>query len=51
VYAATAAIADITTGPPNGGCPVECQPGPGWNFVTGLGSPRTGIDEAIADAP
>jgi hypothetical protein len=50
VYAATSAIAGIATGPPNGGCPVECQPGPGWNFVTGLGSPRSGIDEAVADA-
>jgi PQQ-like domain len=51
VYAATSALGDITTGPPNGACPKECMPGPGWDFVTGLGSPRTGIDAAIAGAP
>jgi hypothetical protein len=51
VYAATSALGDITTGPPNGACPKECMPGPGWDFVTGLGSPRTAIDAAIAGAP
>jgi hypothetical protein len=51
VYAATSALADITTGPPNGACPRECVPGPGWDFVTGLGSPRSGIDAAVAAAP
>lgn len=51
VYAATSALGDITTGPPNGACPVECQAGPGYDFVTGLGSPRVGIDKALAAAP
>jgi hypothetical protein len=51
VYAASSALGDITTGPPNGRCPDECQAGPGYDFVTGLGSPRAGIDQALAAAP
>jgi hypothetical protein len=51
VYGATSALADITTGPPNGACPKECLAGPGYDYVTGLGSPRAGIDAAIAAAP
>ena len=51
VYAATSALGDITTGPPNGGCPKDCTAGPGYDFVTGLGSPRAGIDAAVAAAP
>jgi hypothetical protein len=51
VYAATSALGDITAGPPNGGCPKECTAGPGYDFVTGLGSPRAGIDAAVAAAP
>ncbi len=51
VYAASSALGDITTGPPNGDCPSECQAGPGYDFVTGLGSPRAGIDKALAAAP
>jgi hypothetical protein len=39
-----------TTGPPNGPCPTECKPGTGYDFVTGLGSPRAGIDQALAAA-
>jgi Subtilase family len=50
VYAATSAIASITSGPPNGACPGECRPGSGWDFITGLGSPRRGVDEIIATA-
>jgi hypothetical protein len=51
VYAATSALGDITAGPPNGGCPKDCTAGPGYDFVTGLGSPRTAIDAAVAAAP
>ncbi|HEY1918838.1 MAG TPA: PQQ-binding-like beta-propeller repeat protein [Streptosporangiaceae bacterium] len=51
VYAATSALADITLGESNGACPSECVAHPGYDFITGLGSPRTGIDAAIAAAP
>jgi hypothetical protein len=51
VYAATANLGDITTGPPNGPCPSQCQAGTGYDFVTGLGSPRAGLDQALAAAP
>jgi subtilase family serine protease len=51
VYAATPALGDITAGPPNGICPQECLAGAGYDFVTGLGSPRTAIDAAMAAAP
>jgi hypothetical protein len=43
---AGSALADITTGPPNGICPRECVAGPGYDFVTGLSSPRAAIDAA-----
>lgn len=38
---------DITTGPPNGGCPILCAPGPGYDYVTGLGSPQSGLEGAL----
>jgi hypothetical protein len=41
-------IARITTGPDNGFCPVGCAPGSGYDEITGLGSPRSGIDAALA---
>lgn len=41
---------DITTGS-NGTCGAVCAAGPGYDFVTGLGSPRSGIDTALAAAP
>jgi subtilase family serine protease len=44
----TTVIAPITTGPANGYCPVGCNPGPGYDEITGLGSPRAGIDAALA---
>jgi subtilase family serine protease len=50
IYSLTTGLARITSGPPNGLCP-DCQPGPGYDFITGLGSPRTGIDQALATAP
>jgi hypothetical protein len=51
IYSLTTGLARITSGPPNGLCPVECEPGPGYDFITGLGSPRAGIDQALAAAP
>jgi subtilase family serine protease len=44
-------LAPITSGPDNGFCPVGCAPGPGYDEITGLGSPRAGIDTALASAP
>jgi subtilase family serine protease len=41
---------DVTTGS-NGSCGAVCTAGPGYDFVTGLGSPRSGIDTALAAAP
>ena len=41
-------LAPITTGAQNGFCPVGCTPGPGYDEITGLGSPRPGIDTALA---
>lgn len=46
----SAEIADITAGPANGFCPVGCLAGPGYDQVTGIGSPRAGIDAALAAA-
>jgi subtilase family serine protease len=43
-------LADITTGA-NGRCGPVCTAGPGYDLVTGLGSPRPGIDTALATAP
>jgi subtilase family serine protease len=41
---------DVTSGS-NGSCGAVCTAGPGYDFVTGLGSPRPGIDSALAAAP
>jgi hypothetical protein len=43
-----AVIAPVTAGPANGYCPDGCTPGPGYDEITGLGSPRAGIDGALA---
>ena len=43
-------LADITSGPPIGLCPTGCSAGTGFDAVTGLGSPRSGIDTALAGA-
>jgi subtilase family serine protease len=43
------ALFDVTTGS-NGDCGATCNAAPGYDFVTGLGSPRRGIDRALADA-
>jgi hypothetical protein len=39
------------TGGSNGTCGAVCDAGPGYDFVTGIGSPRRGIDTALAAAP
>jgi PQQ enzyme repeat/PQQ-like domain len=46
----SSALAPVTTGPDNGFCPDGCMPGPGYDEITGLGSPRAGIDTALATA-
>jgi hypothetical protein len=61
IYRVRTGLADITqgqTGPlssssEDGGvaCGAQCQAGPGYDYVTGLGSPRPGIDTALAAAP
>lgn len=42
------ALADITSGPANGICPTQCAPATGYDFVTGIGSPRSGMDVVLA---
>jgi subtilase family serine protease len=51
IYGLTTGFADITTGPTNGTCGAICTPGTGFDFVTGRGSPRKGIDLALKAAP
>ena len=49
VYSLSAAqLAPVTTGPDNGFCPVGCTPSAGYDEITGLGSPRAGIDASLA---
>lgn len=51
IYSLPASVlAPVTTGPDNGFCPVGCTPGPGYDEITGMGSPRAGIDAALAEA-
>ncbi|HWK93394.1 MAG TPA: hypothetical protein VNR17_14155 [Luteimicrobium sp.] len=47
VYSLGDALSDVTTGA-NGLCGAECTAGPGYDTVTGLGSPLAGIDKALA---
>ena len=49
VYSATSGLSDVTTGT-NGTCGSICTAGPGYDFVTGRGSPRPGIDIALKNA-
>lgn len=49
-YGLSTGLADITGGT-NGTCGAVCTAGPGYDFATGLGSPRAGIDTALAAAP
>jgi subtilase family serine protease len=52
IYSLPASVlAPITTGADNGFCPVGCTPTTGYDEITGLGSPRPGIDTALAAAP
>jgi subtilase family serine protease len=46
----SAALFDVTTGS-NGPCGAICTATPGFDAVTGLGSPRRGIDSILAAAP
>jgi len=51
VYSNPSAFHDITRGS-NGSCGAECQAGPGWDFVTGLGSPMAPlVVDALIAAP
>jgi subtilase family serine protease len=51
IYAAAGQLGDIVSGPSNGYCPTICSAGTGYDFVTGLGSPRSGLDATLAAAP
>jgi|SRR5580658_137523 subtilase family serine protease len=51
VYANPLAFHDITKGS-NGNCGTECEAGPGYDFVTGLGSPMAPqVVDALVAAP
>jgi hypothetical protein len=43
-------LAPVTSGPSNGACPTGCTPSAGYDEITGMGSPRAGIDSALAAA-
>ncbi|MFF7337118.1 hypothetical protein ACFZAT_07210 [Streptomyces sp. NPDC008163] len=47
VYGLGGALRDITAGS-NGYCGAECTAGPGYDTVTGLGSPNAGTDKALS---
>ncbi|MFC1442389.1 hypothetical protein ABUW04_29465 [Streptacidiphilus sp. N1-10] len=47
VYALGSKLNDVTTGS-NGLCGTECTAGPGFDTVTGMGSPLAGVDTALA---
>ena len=51
IYGLTSGLADITSGSTNGTCGAICTPTAGYDFVTGRGSPRVGIDLALKAAP
>lgn len=50
IYALTSGLADITTGT-NGTCGSVCSAKSGYDFVTGRGSPRSGIVSALTAVP
>ncbi|MCJ7673155.1 MAG: hypothetical protein MUP67_14095 [Acidimicrobiia bacterium] len=50
IYGLTTGMADITSGT-NGTCGTICTAGTGYDFVTGKGSPRKGIDAALKATP
>jgi subtilase family serine protease len=49
LYGVSTGLADITSGT-NGTCGATCTATTGYDFVTGLGSPRPGIDTALKAA-
>ena len=49
LYALSSGLFDVTTGT-NGTCGAVCTTSSGYDFVTGLGSPRRGIDVALSTA-
>jgi subtilase family serine protease len=51
VYTSAGHLGDIVSGPSNGFCPTNCSAGAGYDFVTGLGSPRAGLDAILAATP
>ena len=51
VYGLTSGLSDVSTGSPNGSCGSICTAAVGYDALTGLGSPRPGIDVALAAAP
>src|SRR4051794_289373 len=48
--AASGTLFDVTVGS-NGTCGAICTTAPGYDAVTGLGAPRTGVDASLAAAP
>ena len=50
LYGLKSGLADITTGSTNGTCGSICTAAVGYDYVTGLGSPRKGIDTALVNA-
>lgn len=51
IYSLTSGLFDITTGVANGVCGAVCTTKAGYDFVTGRGSPRKGIDTALKATP
>ena len=50
ILGAATGLFDVTTGT-NGTCGPICTAADGYDFVTGRGSPRVGIDTALKNAP
>jgi len=50
VYALTSGLSDISAGSSNGSCGSICSISVGYDAITGLGSPRPGIDVALSNA-
>jgi hypothetical protein len=47
IYSSASKLGDVTEGS-NGVCPSICTAGKGYDFVTGEGSPRAGVDATLA---
>ena len=50
IYALTSGLSDISSGSTNGSCGSICTVSVGYDALTGLGSPRPGIDVALSNA-